>query len=605
VSAIFGVWHRDERPPASFGPQPTSGPLGVQVVFDGRLDNRVELLRMLDGHNDVSPRSSDADLVALAYAFTHGAFITHLHGDFSLAVYDARERRLVLARDAIGVRPLYYAATPSRIVFGSRIQIVLADASVQARPNDRLLAGLMLGHLHRQDDDGSTFFHGISSVPASHIATFDIESMRVEQYWEFDAHVRRDAMSFEDCAAELRAHLTTAVDRRLRGPSRVAIAVSGGLDSSALFCLAQQSAIPPTPALAFTYTAHDGSAADESAFVEELERLHGRIEHVTTASVGSVLSEARENIRRVEAPMLDLQSNRSASFMTAIARSGAATVMTGHWGDQLMFDQAYLVDAFRQLSWTTVREDLDQYLRWFPDAHGDEFKQRFVSDVLDHAAPGWVRPAARRIRRAWRAPEWWQRLYTRQFRAAAAPDAFRHGPLHGDHATALCHALYREARSKYHALCLEFNSKDAAHYGLTMTFPFLDRDLVAFALSVPGPLLVRGGVPKALLREAVRGIVPEAIRTRRTKGDFSAIVNDAARREFADITRLLAGEPLVVQFGYVEVDTLIAGFRRAEQELAVSASSVATWRLADIVALELWLQEFFGGHQQVEDVRHA
>lgn len=613
MSAIFGVWHRDARPPASFGRTSISGPLGVEVVFDGRLDNRAGLLKMICEQYEVSPHSSDAELVALLYAFTRGAFITHLQGDFALALYDGRERRLILARDAIGVRPLYYAATRGRIIFASRILTILADPTVRAHPNDRLLSALMQGQLHRHDDDGSTFFHGINSVPASHIVSFDAEHARVEQYWEFDAHVRRDRMSFEECADELRGHLAAAVDRRLRSSSPVAISVSGGLDSSALFCLARQSAVAMSPALGFTYTARDGSAADESAFVEELERLHGPIEHVAAPAVGSVLRGTRENIRRVEAPMLDLQSNRSAPFMAAVAASGAQTMMTGHWGDQVMFDQAYLVDALRQFSWTTVRAHLDEYLRWFPDAQGGEFKQRLLSDVFDHATPAWMRPIARRIRGVWRQPEWWQRLYTRQFRAAAGPDAFRRGPAHASECTSQCRALYREARSKYHALCLENHSKQSAHYGLTPTFPFLDRDLVAFVLAVPGAILVRGGVPKALLREAVRGIVPEAIRARRTKGDFSAVINDAARQEFADITRLLAGKPLVVQFGYVEVDTMIAGFRRAEQELARSESCVATWRLADIVALELWLQEFFGGRSvaqgfspaDLEDVRHA
>jgi len=121
---------------------------------------------------------------------------------------------------------------------------------------------------------------------------------------------------------------------------------------------------------------------------------------------------------------------------------------------------------------------------------------------------------------------------------------------------------------------------------------------------VPGPILARGGVPKALLREAMRGIVPESIRTRRTKGDFTAIVARAAQQEFPRVRRLLAGEPLVVQFGYVALDALIAGLRLAERDLAQSESCVAAWRLADIVALELWLQEFFSG-QRLEDVVDA
>ena len=598
VSAILGVWHRDARPPASFGPHAVTGPLGVQVAFDGRLDNRAELVQMLGERHDVSTVSSDAALVACCYASTRGAFITHLAGDFALAVYDPHERRLLLARDPIGVKPLYYSAMPRGVVFGSTIQSVRADPLVRTRPNERLLAELMLGQLHREDDDGATFFDGINSVPAAHIAIFEAQHSRIEQYWEFDAQARRGAMSFDDWAAELRSHLATAVDRRLRSSSPVAISVSGGLDSSTLFCLARQSPFAAHPAPGFTYTARDGSPADESRFVGELERLHGRIEHVATPAHGAVFEGARENVRITEAPMLDPQSNRNELFMKAVAKSGAQTMMTGHWGDQLMFDQAYLVDALRRGSWTTVRAHLDEYLRWFPDAEGHEFSRQLLSDVLDYAAPAWARPAARRIRGAWRQPEWWQRMYTPRFRSMAGPDVFHRHARHHHRAPALTRAVYREARSKFHVLCLEHNSKQSAYHGLALTFPFLDRDLVAFVLGVPGHALVHGGVPKALLREAVRGIVPEAIRLRRTKGDFSAVVNEGARRDFANIAQLLTKGSLVVQFGYVEVDTLIAGLARAEQELAGSTSCVAAWRLGDLVALEFWLQEFFGVGQR-------
>jgi asparagine synthase (glutamine-hydrolysing) len=595
MSDIFGEWHRDATPPTGLDQLMTTGAAGIQIAFEGRLDNRDELLHALRGHFDVSPASADGELAALMYALRRDAFLAELCGDFALALYDARDRRLLLARDAIGVRPLYYGVAPRHVVFASTIQAILRHPDTRARPNERVLAAWMLQRLHRADDDGATCFDGISSVPGSHVAIVDADRVQVAQYWEFDAHLQHAASSFDDCAAALRSHLATAVARRLRSANPVAISVSGGVDSSALLCLARRSA---SPALAFTYTTRDGSPADESAFLDELEPTYGPIVRVATPNVGSILEAARERVRCAEAPMLDLQGNRSAAFMSAVAQSGAQVLMTGHWGDQLMFDQAYLVDALRQFSLTTVRTHLDEYLRWFPDTQGGEFRQRLLSDVLDHAAPMWVRPAARRIRRAWRPPEWWQALYSRRFREAAAPEGFRRGPRHGTDATSLCRALYREARSKYHAFCLETNAKLSARHGLTMTFPFLDRDLVAFVLGVPGELLARNGVPKALLREAIRGAVPESIRLRRTKGDFTAGVTNAARQEFAEILALLTRESLVVQFGYVEVDTMIGALRVAERELERDDSCVAAWRLTDVVALELWLQEFFGSPQQ-------
>jgi asparagine synthase (glutamine-hydrolysing) len=605
MSSIFGVWRRDASAPAKFCGPIMSRMADVQVAFDGRLDNRAELLDRLGPCAGISELSSDADLVGVLYAQRRDAFIEHLLGDFAVAVHDARARRICLARDAIGIRPLYYAVTPRRIIFASSVQQLLDDPETHARPNERLLASLMLQQLHRQDDDGATFFDGISSIPASHVVVCDVDRCETSQYWEFAARDRFHSMSFEDYAAELRSHLVGAVRRRLRSTSAVAISVSGGLDSSALFCLAQQPARDSRRVLGFTYTARDGSPADEHAFIEELEQLHGRIERIDTPDVGAVLDGARESIRVGEAPMLDLQRNRNDIFMSAMARSGARVVITGHWGDQVLFDQAYLVDDLRHFSWATVGSHLNEYRRWFPETDGGAFTWRLLNDVLDHASPRWVRTVARRIRRVWRQPEWWQRMYTARLTKAAGEEGFRRHPRNGRQITPLCNALYREVRSKFHALCLETNSKQSAQHGLVMAFPFLDRDLLAFLLGVPGRALVRGGVPKALLREAMRGVLPESIRTRRTKGDFTAIVARATHREFANILQLLSDKALVVQFGYVDVDTMSAGLKLAEQELTQTQSCMAAWRLTDIVALELWLQEFFGSRRHVKDVKNG
>lgn len=596
MPAVSGVWLRGAQLPS--GAAWESAGRRAHVVFDGRLDNRAELIRDLHDRVNATSSESDAALIATCFDTWGDDAFARLIGDFALAVFDATQHRLLLVRDAIGVKPLYYSATSERVVFASDITTVLRDPSVARRPNERLLAGMMLGRLHRQPDSGETCFDGVWSVPAAHIAEFDDRTARVRRYFEFSADAIAEPVGFEDRARELRDLLSRAVTRRVAGGTLAAISVSGGLDSAALLCLARRSG---AHAMAFTYTANDGSAADESRFVAAIERELGEIERIDTPAAGAVLGDARAVIRRVEAPMLDVQGNRSAAFMKAIAQRGARVLLTGHWGDQLLFDQAYLVDELRRGSWGTVRSHLREYRNWFPDSNGSEFSQRVLSDALDHAAPRWVRPMARRVRGVGRAPEWWQSWYTTRFVDAAAPDTFDRAPLHTGRASALSIALFREVRSKYHALCLETSSKISAACGLQMTFPYLDRDLVGFLMRVPGEHLVRGGVPKALLREAMRGVVPEEVRLRSSKGDFSGIVNAGARRDIDAIAHLLSRDPLVVQFGYADADNLKAGLRRAELELSNSQSCVASWRLADIVALELWLQEFFG----TEEAGHA
>lgn len=600
IGSSYGLGCRMLRvtPESRFEAQPVSRPSGTCLVFDGRLDNREDLIQELRRRHDVSPKTPDAELAASAYEAFGLDFAGHLAGDFSLAVFDRREHRVVLARDAIGIRPLYYRRTPASVWFASEIKTLLVDPQFEARPNDRLLAELMLGHLHRHDDDGSTLFDGIHGVPPAHVAIFSEAQTVTRRYWDFDGRSTCSGTSFDECAEGFRHHFQRAVERRLRTVHPVAVAVSGGLDSSSIFCLASRSA--DAPLIGLTSSTRDGQETDESAFIADLERACGRaIQYVEPAQAG-MLFRAEEVIRRTETPLLDGQWFRSERLLAEASAGGARTLLTGHWGDQVLFDSAYLVDLLHSGSWLTVRAHLKEYLRWFPDADGDEFTRRLLADLLEYDLPRWVRRGLRAARGVWKRAEPWDDWYAERFRREAGPDVFGQELSRtatadtGSGATVLARALYREVRSRYHALCLEWNNKIDSAHGVEPAFPFLDRDLLAFLMGVPGTVLVQDGVPKALLRGALSGTVPDSILRRRTKGDFTASVNDAARRDYQAVVKFLGPDSLVVQLGYVDAEKLTRGLAALDGAMHGSMTCVPSWHLMGLVALELWLRQFMG-----------
>ena len=175
---------------------------------------------------------------------------------------------------------------------------------------------------------------------------------------------------------------------------------------------------------------------------------------------------------------------------------------------------------------------------------------------------------------------------------------------HAPGATALARALYREVRSQYHHFCLEWNAKVAASYGVEAAFPFLDRDLVEFLMGVPGAVLAREGVPKALLRESLQGAVPDAILRRRSKGDFTEDVNRSTRQGFASLVNLLGPDPLAVQLGYLDADKLKRGLAAAGTALEHSTTSVISWRVTAVAALEIWLRQFIGHPETSREDMH-
>jgi asparagine synthase (glutamine-hydrolysing) len=585
-------------PQSEFDTQPVVRSSGTGLVFDGRLDNRDTLIAQLREHFDVCDQTPDAVIAASCYDAFGTDFARHLLGDFAVAVVDLRERRVVLARDAIGIRPLYYRRTQAAFAFASEVKGLLADPRIEARPNTRLLAQLALGHLHRHGDDGSTLFDAIEGLPASHVGVFSETRARIWRYWDFDAHCTERG-SFQEYACQFRHYLQQAVERRLRGGRPVAIAVSGGVDSSSIYCLAQDAA-PGTP-VGLTFSTRHGEASDESAYIAEIERIRRTTIQYLDPPFAGLLSGSDDVIAWTEAPMLDAQWFRGSALLAAAKAAGAGTLLTGDWGDQILFDQAYLVDLLHAGRWGTVRAHLAEYYKWFPDAT-DEFGRRLLVDVFEYDVPRWLQRAIRAARRPWAQRAEWDDWYSRAFRdeaeRASLDDHLRLAD--AAKATSLMRALYREVRSRYHALCLEWNNKTCARYGIDYSVPFLDRDLLDFVMKVPGPMLVRDGVPKALLREALSGTVPASILQRRSKGDFTADVNRASRHDYPSIVQMLGPDALAVQFGYVDADKLRRGLSMLEGALDGSASCAAAWGLARLVALELWLRRFIPPRSAVE-----
>jgi len=632
VSGIAGLWHRDGRPvdvalldrmgatlahrgrdangtavveslgmvcrlaritpESAHETQPARDATGAMVVFDGRLDNREDLWRALRSENGVSSDAADSALVLAAYRRYGEAVPEQLLGDFAFALFAPAQQRLLLATDAIGLRPLYYHVAPGTFLFASEIKAILADRTVPAAPDDDVVADLLLNGLTAADAEGLTCFRGIRSVLPAHVVLVTPEGVTSRRYWDFDPGRQIRLPRFEDYVDAFREHFTRSVQRRLRSAAPVGVSVSGGVDSSAIFCVAhvlQHSQPDLAEVIGATYTFPDGSKADEQQLLTPIENQYGvrirRADHLP----GGVTRRAREAVWHVEAPALDPQWNRTSAFLSYVREAGVRVLLTGHWGDQVLFDSAYLVELCRRGRWSAAWSQAGALGAWLSVADASHFRRELLRRLAREIVPDALVPFLRRVRRtrpfAERSIAGYSKSVVRRAWLAAgrrpAPAA-RFGPL--------ARSLYSEARSRYHVHCMEWNGKAAAMHGLEMAFPFLDRDLLTFQLATPGDMQVRNGVPKVLLREAMKGIVPDAIAWRASKADFTEVVNAGVADDYEQIIGSLTGRSRAAQKGYIAVGhRLEHGLR----PLPSSETTLASRALVDLFALEMWLQEWF------------
>ena len=626
MSGIVGIWNRDGRPveravleglnaalahrggdgdgiwtdgsvgmacqllrvtPESAGEvQPAMNGSGVVLVFDGRLDNRQELASDLRQN----PDSPDPALALAAYEAYGDRSVEQLNGEFAMALFDPRRSLLLLARDPIGTRPIYYWHSPQTVVFASEIKAILPHPGVETGPDEDQLARQLLSR-NRERVGGGTFFKGISSLQPARTAVFSSGKHEVSRYWDFDTLDPIRFSSFSEYAGAFREHFDRAVRRRLRSIHPVAVSVSGGLDSSSILCMAEtlvrQNPGRYPPVVAISYTSPSGLPSDEASFLDDIEREYG-IDIIRQPVVQEGhLAGSEEVVRYVEVPYLDELWPTTRNFLTAVRDAGARVILTGHWADQLLSDQAYLIDLFRRLKWAEIARHLRALETWYTDAEASFFRRKFAVDLVRHHLPA---PVVNLVRSMWLKPgrTWYSGRFRRKARGHALKSYEKPGRFISSHAR----SMYEQVRSDHHVLCMDWDNKVAAMYGLEMSFPFLDRDMVSFLMRIPGDMQARNGVPKGILREAMSGVLPAAIRDRTWKANFSYLVNRGMREDYLKLIDMLRSGAMSVRLGYLEYDRMMLELERVRESLQ-GPECDAAWSLSDLAGLELWMRAFF------------
>lgn len=578
--------------------QPLVDPSGVAVLFDGRLDNRDELL---DG---LPPDSPDSTLILAAYRTFGESFPEKLKGDFAVAVWDRRLQRLLLARDPIGMRPLYYCRAGDTFLFASEIKGLLAHPRVSTRPNDETVADFVLG-FPGEDNRGTTFFQDIYTIPPAHLAAITPQRLVVRRYWNFDTTRQIRLKSFDEYREAFRHLFDQAVARRLRSAYPVAVSVSGGVDSSAVFCCAEtlRRRDPDRfPSLqGFSYIAPQGfGGADEAEFLVEIERQYGVSMERLPMLFSTSAEDSREQVWVGEAPLADHTWANLRGTSQALHSHSARVLLTGNWADQILCGRFYLVDLFHRLAWGQLRYHIDEFYAWFTDMSRKHFlwrNRRFLRDLLYCHVPRSWGPLVRQLRSEILSHSWDQPWYTRTFRKSVLKKALDFRASAVSYGSSHARSVYGEVAARYPAWWRVRGNKVAARLGFEWAFPFLDQDLVAFLMAIPGEIQAWNGIPKGILREAMRPDLPERIANRRWKATLSGAANAALAVEFDSLLQPLRAAGFGARWGYWNHDVLAGKLEQWRGRLRGNRFVVAQ-TLQHLIGLEFWLETFFSEHKE-------
>ena len=442
--------------------------------------------------------------------------LANWQGDFAVSFYDESAQTLVLFRDRLGIRPLYYVATPNWVAFSSQ-PLVLTQLPGVTKEINPVFLGLVAGCHYRtfdHDPHASPYRH-VRQLPAGHWLRWCGGTWEVQKYWELSDQGKQPE-SEKKMAADYRAKLLEAVRRRLGRAHRPGFLLSGGMDSSSVLSAAVRLTGLKQKAYSSTY---QDATYDESNEIRTL--LDSKVSHWAAVRVkgDSVFETIRTMVRIHEEPVATATWLSHYEVCRHAAQEGVQSLFTGLGGDELNAGEyEHFIFFFADLHRKGKRGVLEKEIQAWQKHHNHPVfrKNRAVAMRLlgrrtDPGIPGSVRPD--------------RSLYSR-YRHCLNPEIFDldlfYPVLDRIFSDSLKNRCYQDIFRETAPCCLRAQDRHGRAFGLPHHNPFYDTELVEFMFQVPGTMKIRHGVTKHLLREAMKGILPESTRTRVKKTGWNA-----------------------------------------------------------------------------------
>lgn len=500
------------------GQQPMSTPDGrFTLVYNGEITNYVELREQLSREGVIFASSSDTEVVLRAWERWGVEATDRFEGMFAVAVIDRAAGTLTLARDVFGIKPLFYALTPGALAFGSEIGCLLHLVDGRPRLNWRTAVAYLASGTYDEGED--TFVEGISHLqPGAHLVRHVISGATEVVPPRWRPSISTDTTLTRGQAAELvREQFLTSVRRNLRSDVPVGVALSGGIDSSAIAC-AVRALEPDLPLQTFSYVP-TGTHVDESRWIDEVVAATGAQPHSVTPVAGDLTRDIDRVISAQGEPFASTSIYAQYRVFELMHDSGIVVSLDGQGADELFAGYRTFAGArARSLVEVGRPGEALRFLRGWGRAPGAslaaglvrtglEFAPRPLADAALRRRPGGMPPGLRpQVLRdrgiPWRRPH--GALQTEGLRGVRLKASLRESLLHGG-----LQALLRHG------------DRNSMHFSVESRVPFLDRSLATTVLSLPEDMLMDGqGTTKSILRRALRGLVPESVLARRDKIGF-------------------------------------------------------------------------------------
>jgi asparagine synthase (glutamine-hydrolysing) len=560
----------------------------LTITADARIDNRDELFSTLNFNGRPRDTITDSELILAAYEKWGEQCPEKLLGDFSFAIWDKRKQTIFCARDPIGIKPFYYYFKEGKFRWSSEPKAIFEDKTISKEPN---LSLICLYLLNRFDEREETLYKDVYRLPSSHFMVIENGRARKGQYWDIDPNHTVRYKTDEEYAEHFLSLFKDAVKVRLRSHGPVGALLSGGLDSSSIVCTAQklyqENSLPKNGFETFSIV-FDTFPCDERPYIHEVTNKYNI--HANYFTYEDYLSSVDfEQTKQYH----DVGYFPTLLFLAPAFREaqqkGIRVMFDGIGGDDLLTVRPdHLTDFFLQ---GRVQKLIAQ-LRYDSALFSRSPYSLFFDYCIKPVIPRPIKISVKQIIKPFRRNGIPWGVNTTFLRKNKIIDRIRSKSGNIRFPTHAQQGIYEVFRYGWNAnVALNMVERFKAYFNLESRHPFFDRRLVELLLAVPEEQRWYGEWTKVILKRSLRGILPEPVRIRKDKVEFSSAVDIEFKNRQVDKVRNLIQKSTLAAEGVIHTNKLQQFF---EDYLKRPTSYVMMNHLNTFVWLELWFRSVIG-----------
>jgi asparagine synthase (glutamine-hydrolysing) len=557
----------------------------VIIVHNGEIYNYLEIKDELKRLGCSFKSKSDTEVILRSYEEWGEGCLKRFNGMWSFAILDLKKKLLFCSRDRFGVKPFYYYTNKDVFVFSSEIKSLLRHPAVKREPNDSSIYNYLVSGYGYMDISDDTFFKGVKQLKPAHYMKISLEDGASTQhrFWDINPDKKTAHMKEEEVYKKFLDLFRDSVKLRLRSDVPLGVSLSGGLDSSSIACVAKDF-LGDAEIQTFSSCFED-ARYDERQFIKPVLEKTGAKAHFVFTKPENLFDEIEEIIWHQDEPYSTLSIFPQWYVMKLAREKGVKVLLSGQGGDETLggyhkYFYYLFADLISSMKWGRASEEIGLY-KALKGKNNGVFKP-VAKILISNAAPSFVKEAVK-LSSVAACPSY----LNNDFNSASAKKI----NIEKRFQSILNNDLYNAMKISPLPSLLHIDDRSSMAHSVESRSPFLDYRLVEYLFSLGPEFKIRNGITKFVLRQSMKGILPEEVRTRKDKMGYATPLESWFKSDLKSRVHDILNSRKFLERPYFNKDCVLRKF----DDFVSGKKPDAHYAIWSWVNLELWLRKFIDG----------